>query len=740
MSNEYSAGESSFSVKDLLSLVNIAQYDNLENAWQKVVESNNKNIQALLEVVDLLAKREERKRAHDLLAMLVPHYKQKGLYQDVLTVLKRLLEYNPKEKGLAKDISECYSNLYGSRVYANALIDRTGINGEGDVRDAVKKLETYFCLDVGDYVFHKSWGVGQVCAIDAEGEKVVIDFEKKSNHSIAMDIVATILQKLERDDLLVMIYARKEELQKMVEEDPVSLVKLTLKYFKGKTLVSNLKGRITSGVMPVEAWSKWWTNVRKLLKKDPYIKFIEGTPSTTAIAFRDIPVTHHSDILEKLAGVRDLDNKIEITKKYITGMKDTEVCKDTLTEITNLFDKEAETYSVTNPAAAIECCLLLEEIQLLLQGERGKYTSRIETFVRDGINIPETINKINILDYRKQALGIVKKVSAEKWPEEFSSVFFMNDGNLWEFIVKDLTAENKQSAVEAITHKLFNQFNAFPEHYIWFCKNGMQGRFAELYQNIDPSILFCRLIELLDNMGFKIQKGRNGNLKTISNKIKNLLEDKGVAYATSIVNDANAESIFDIISSSKCLEDWFKVAVENLIRDRFPDLFEVPGLPTIDDSKIYVTQVGYEKRKKEFDHLMNVEFTENARDLGEAISRGDLRENAEYKAAREKQAMLVEKAERLKAELQKVVIIDPRFIQTDTIVPGSKVTVRCDAKIELDVYTLLGPWDVDIEKGIISYLSPIGRGLFNKKVGDIVSIKLPEGASSYEVIKIEAIS
>ena len=148
-----------------------------------------------------------------------------------------------------------------------------------------------------------------------------------------------------------------------------------------------------------------------MLKKDPYIKFIEGTPSTTAIAFRDIPVTHHSDILEKLAGVRDLDNKIEITKKYITGMKDSEVCKDTLTEITNLFDKEAETYSVTNPAAAIECCLLLEEIQLLLQGERGKYTSRIETFVRDGINIPETISKINILDYRKQALGIVKKVS-----------------------------------------------------------------------------------------------------------------------------------------------------------------------------------------------------------------------------------------------------------------------------------------------------------------------------------------
>ncbi len=739
MSNEYSASGNNVDISDLLSLVNTAQYDNLEGAWLKAIESNNKDIQALFKVVDLLVKREEKKRAHDFLAMLVPHYKQKGLYQDVLTVLKRTLEYNPKEKGLAKEISECYSNLFGNRAYTSALIERTGINGDVDIRDAVKKLETYFCLDSGDYVYHKSWGVGQVFAIDPDGEKVIIHFEKKSNHSIAMDIVASILQKLEKDDLLVMIYARKDELQKMVEEAPVSLIKLTLKYFKGKALVSSIKGRITSGVMPVEAWSKWWTNAKKLLKKDPYIKFIDGMPSTAALEFRDLPVTHHNEILEKLINTRDIDNKIEITKKYLAGMKDSEVCKDTLTEIANLFDKDANTLCSTNPAAAIEYLLLLEEMQPLLKGERGKYASRIETFIRDGINIPEAVNKINILEYRKQSLGIVKKVLSEKWPEEFSAVFFVNDGNLWEFIVKDLTAENKQSNIEAITHKLFNQFNAYPEHYIWFCKNGMQGRFAELYKNIDPASLLCRLIELLDNIGFKIQKGRNGNLKTISNKINNLLEDKGVDYATKVVNDANAESLFNVISSSKCLEDWFKVSVENIIRDRFPDLFEEPGHPTIDESKIYGTQAGYEKRKKEFDHLMNVEFAENARDLGEAISRGDLRENAEYKAAREKQSMLVEKAERLKTELQKVVIIEPRSIQTDTVTPGAKVTVRDMEKTDMEVYTLLGPWDVDIDKGIISYLSPIGKGLLDKKVGDVVTIKLPEGVSIYEVIKIESI-
>ena len=137
-----------------------------------------------------------------------------------------------------------------------------------------------------------------------------------------------------------------------------------------------------------------------------------------------------------------------------------------------------------------------------------------------------------------------------------------------------------------------------------------------------------------------------------------------------------------------------------------PGFIRSTGTPTIDDSKIYVTQVGYEKRKKEFDHLMNVEFTENARDLGEAISRGDLRENAEYKAGGGKQAMLVEKAERLKAELQKVVIIDPRFIQTDTIVLDQRLPYAAMQRSNWTC-TPFVPLDADIEKGLFL---PVSHG------------------------------
>lgn len=728
-----------YDIDEMTSFINTEQYDKLEEAWLGIVESDNKDLLALLDVVDQLARREERKRALDFLRLLVPRYKQNGLYHDVLTILKKILEYNLREKGLGAGIAECFLNIYKERPYTNNVVEKAGLETASDIYGAIRKLERYFCYDCGDYVYHKSWGVGEVVSIDPDNEKVNINFENKFNHSIAMDIAHDILQKLDKDDLLVMIYARKDALNKMVDEDPVGLIKMALKYFKGKTLVSNMKKRLTDGVVPAEAWSKWWSKTKKLLKKDPYIKITDGTSTKALIELRSSPASHHDDILENINDAEDINKKIEIARKYISDVKDIEIRKETLGKISGIFTKEADKLNEANPSRAIECLLLLEEMQCLLKDDSAGYKERIESIINGNGNLPELVDKIDLLEYKKQTLRIIKKLKSERWAEEFASVFFSNSGNLWEFIIKKFIKWNERKALEGLAHKVFNQFNAYPEHYIWFCKNAMNSRNAELYENIDQAIIFKRLIELHDNIYYKIQKGRDGNLKAIINKIAKLLEDGGVDFVKNILNDANAESVYNVISSSKGLEDWFMMTVESEIQARFPDIFEERGqLPKLDENKLYVSKEGYEKRKKEFEHLMNVEFAENARDLGEAISRGDLRENAEYKAAREKQAMLVEKAERMKAELQKAVVIEPHTVDSNVVSPGTTVTLRQQGETELEVYTILGPWDVDIDKGVISYLSPVGKGLLNRSVGETVTIKLPEGEATYEIMKIES--
>ena len=149
----------------------------------------------------------------------------------------------------------------------------------------------------------KSWGVGEVVSVDADGEKVNINFEKKSNHSMAMDIAPEILQKLEKDDLLAMIYAQKEVLNKMIKEDPVGLIRLTLKYFKGKASVSHIKNRLISGVIPSGGMEQVVDKPKKITQKDPYIKLTDGTPTTSFIEFRTVPMTHHQGDTRKAGPV-----------------------------------------------------------------------------------------------------------------------------------------------------------------------------------------------------------------------------------------------------------------------------------------------------------------------------------------------------------------------------------------------------------------------------------------------------
>ena len=139
------------------------------------------------------------------------------------------------------------------------------------------------------------------------------------------------------------------------------------------------------------------------------------------------------------------------------------------------FVKEADKLYGTQLPLAIECLLLLEEVQGYLNEEPGKYINNVEAFVRAEQNPSELVNNMSILEYKKQVLGIIKKVKRKNGKRNSFPYFFINSGNLWEFLVKDLIAENKQHSIEEIALKVANHFNAYPEHYIWFCKNGMQG-------------------------------------------------------------------------------------------------------------------------------------------------------------------------------------------------------------------------------------------------------------------------
>jgi transcription elongation factor GreA len=153
--------------------------------------------------------------------------------------------------------------------------------------------------------------------------------------------------------------------------------------------------------------------------------------------------------------------------------------------------------------------------------------------------------------------------------------------------------------------------------------------------------------------------------------------------------------------------------------------------------KIPMTQTGYDKLKQELDRIVKVERGKNIRDIEEARAHGDLSENAEYHAAKERQGHLDAKKRELEQKLAHAQIIDVSKLTNEKVVFGATVTLADTESGSIRKYTLVGQEEADLKLGKISIQSPVGKALISHKVGDVVTIKTPVKTVEYEIQEIE---
>lgn len=152
--------------------------------------------------------------------------------------------------------------------------------------------------------------------------------------------------------------------------------------------------------------------------------------------------------------------------------------------------------------------------------------------------------------------------------------------------------------------------------------------------------------------------------------------------------------------------------------------------------RIPITREGYEALKNELEHLKTVKRPQNIKAIEEARAHGDLSENAEFAAAKERQAFIEGRINELGYKLGNADIIDPDTLPKDRAVFACKVVLENIDTGESVEYKLVGPDESDIEKGRISVSSPLGQAIIGKKEGDEIILQAPGGKRSYELIEI----
>ena len=152
--------------------------------------------------------------------------------------------------------------------------------------------------------------------------------------------------------------------------------------------------------------------------------------------------------------------------------------------------------------------------------------------------------------------------------------------------------------------------------------------------------------------------------------------------------------------------------------------------------RVPVTREGYENLKRELENLKRIDRPQNIKAIEEARAHGDLSENAEFAAAKDRQGFIEGRISELESKLANADVIEPINLPSDRAVFGSIVLLENIDTGENSEYQLVGPDESDIEHGRISISSPLGRTILGKKPGDELSLEVPGGKRVYELIKI----
>ncbi|MCP4650723.1 MAG: transcription elongation factor GreA [PVC group bacterium] len=151
---------------------------------------------------------------------------------------------------------------------------------------------------------------------------------------------------------------------------------------------------------------------------------------------------------------------------------------------------------------------------------------------------------------------------------------------------------------------------------------------------------------------------------------------------------------------------------------------------------VFLTRDGYEKLKKEYEHLKKVKRPEISRAIEKAREFGDLKENAEYHAAKEAMGMSEARISELEDIISRGRIVDDENIDKDKVLLGATVKIRDVADNEIEEYMLVSEAEADFSQNKISTASPLGQGILGHKKGDIVQVKIPAGMMTIEILEI----
>jgi transcription elongation GreA/GreB family factor/transcription elongation factor GreA-like protein len=575
-----------------------------------------------------------------------------------------------------------------------------------------EKLSTMKC---GAFCRHKTFGFGEIISYDKTAGRLIVNFAQMPNHSIDPLFAIKHLEILPAEHLLVQFRQNPEEMLLLLKESPAEALRLILEHSKERRATA---GEITDLLAPIlgEKEAKAWTNrAKKEAETDPQISPPEKRSGYYVL--REQPIEQIDELIDGVILSKQILKKIQCATKFLAEKK-FEKCLDRMAIIFEEFERLHLSPSLGD-AEKLQVFWMCQDFAAVLDIELPEKFSLIEvlqslgdmTSVADSLSVAQLNRFLNDImcaypeNFHAPCVSLIRNGSSRTIGTAADFLIANGGSDVFECTLKQLLHDN-------IIHATLLD---------WVIRNRHQRKYSAMLLPLIGPELFRIALSIVDQEALKRTSSRKIQLAEtlIGDRQLEVEVVQGLSFETArdLAHIILVNQYFDLLTKRSLIARFIRV---------FPSLQSMLDLDSgsstsSEETVLRVSQDSLDVVRREYEQLIRVKIPANTEAVERAREEGDLRENSEYKMARQDQDMLLARKAQIERELSLARVVDFAEATEKNVGIGSVVTL-VDSAGNVERIALLGAWDSDPGKNIMAYKTPFGRGLLGKQVGDSIAV------------------
>lgn len=669
------------------------------------------DVAALLEALRMLHEAGQVREAEQRLELLQDTLAERKRIPEALEVLQMRARWASPELRESTNWPEEAADILGGEWEQRALIDEAGFSRPIPPTEAIRRLRLLVSLKEGAHVYDRTWGLGIVSRVDAFNKKVEIDFERRSGHQMSLAYAAESLSLVGDDHLLMWKVRRSEDLRRLVRDNPAEVVRMALRSF-GPVTAAQLQSLLSPSIVTEPDWKRFWDAARKKLKQDGTVLLpASRTEPMRLMEGGRAQQDHWFDTFARERNLARIVGALEELAARGPAQALTEAQRRIVLDRVGFALKGAPSQDLATPA---RLAIAADALGLGDQIDRARLPDFFQGRIFDEVvrQLPARPLRAFLRYLDRQNATTLRSMLLDRIPR-------MDPGPLNEAVAY-LEEAGASAELAACFKRVFDVRAPSLEMLAWLSRNLEKIQEWNLCAPVTAVVLMVEALE---------QEAAGERLKAQNQMRERFAKPEWLKEMLGMMDAADREKVVKRIKESPGWSSLDRASVLGQIVKVDPSLGallvareERPAGP-----RGPVTSLrSFRERQRQLDRIVSVEIPKVARDIAIARSYGDLRENHEYKSAKEMQALLFRRRDELMQDLRRVTPTDFRDFPADKAGVATTVTLAySDGRRE--TYHILGVWDGEPSLGIISSTSRMAETLMGHVAGDRVAVPSEHG-------------